>query len=936
MDAIVSTGLDQALLDALGQSQAIVQFQPDGLILDANPIFLELMGYTLEEVVGRNHSMFCRPGDAETPQYLALWAGVTAGAYQKGMYHRVRKDDSDIWLMASYNPVLDTKGNVLRIVKFATDISKEKNRLTEFENKIAAFKRSQPAIEFDLSGHILYANEKFLSLFGYTLDELLGQHHRILCEPHYVVSPEYQQFWAQLAEGEFHSGEYRRVAKDGHLLWIQGSYNTLFGPTGKPYKVVKYAYDVTERKARDAEFKSLVDAVNLVQAVVEFDLDGNVLKANSKFLETVGYAESEVLGHHHSMFCDPAHAQSEEYEQFWKRLQGGEPVSGEFHRVSKKGEDLWLSGSYNVSYDALGKPLKFIKFATDSSSRKRRSAEFEGLVVAINRVNAVVELDLSGRVLTANDNFLQLFGYELRDVVGQHHRMFCDASYVRSPEYQVFWERLSGGEFEEGEFRRIRSDGSDLWLQASYNPVFDSHGKPYKVVKLASDITASKKRNAEFEGKMKSVDRAQAVIEFDMRGRILYANDNFLSSFGYKAEEVVGEHHRLFCKPNYARSAEYVAFWDRLGRGEFEAGEFCRLDKNGKEVWIQASYNPIMDDEGRPYKVVKFATDITETKQRNSVFEGTTEAISRSQAVIEFDLQGNVLQANNNFLRTLGYTSAEIQGKHHKMFCHEALVKSTEYRNFWADLAEGQYKTGRFQRIGKHDVDVWIQATYNPILDLNGKPFKVVKFAVDVTEQVNRERLIQDKVAAITEVLDEMTQSISSISGSVDRSEQVAKQTQQQAVKGNEILGKLNIAIGEIQEVAKAVKDTVDTISDIASQTNLLAFNAAIEAARAGEHGLGFSVVADEVRKLAEKSTLSAHQIDKMIQQTALKVVEGARLSDSAGTAFGEILQSISSTSESIAVITDATKEQVTATRDVALLLNSLQGYQEAGQSGSR
>ncbi len=424
---------------------------------------------------------------------------------------------------------------------------------------------------------------------------------------------------------------------------------------------------------------------------------------------------------------------------------------------------------------------------------------------------------------------------------------------------------------------------------------------------------------------LEAIHRVQAIIEFDLDGRILTANANFLTTFGYTLDEVVGQHHRMFCEPAFTRTPEYLAFWEHLTHGEFNAGQFRRLDKRGQNIWISASYNPILDAEGRTVKVVKLATDITAIKLQSSESAGKLDAISRSQAVIEFDMQGNVLSANRNFLRTMGYTAPEVEGRHHSMFCNEALVRSPTYRNFWADLSEGKFKSDRFMRLGKHGAEVWIQATYNPILDMDGKPFKVIKFAVDVTEQVQREQLIQDKIKAIGEVLNELTRAIGSISSSSERSSQLASQTQQEAEDGNRLLGKSREAIVEIQKSSQDVHEIINTISDIASQTNLLAFNAAIEAARAGEHGLGFSVVADEVRKLAEKSAKAAREIATMINETIGLVNEGGHISAQVEQAFTRIERSVGNTTQSIAHINSATTEQAEATRSVSVLLAELQ-----------
>ena len=548
-----------------------------------------------------------------------------------------------------------------------------------------------------------------------------------------------------------------------------------------------------------------------------------------------------------------------------------------------------------------------------------------GLYDAIDRVQAMIEFDLTGHIQHANDVFLQAMGYELAEVVGQHHRMFCDAAYSRSPEYQAFWTRLASGETHSDEFRRFAKHGREVWLQASYNPILDDDGKPVRVVKFATDITQTKRRNADFEGRTQAINRVQAVIEFDLAGKVLTANPNFLAAFGYELDDVVGRHHRMFCDPDYTRSPEYVAFWDRLGRGEFDAGEYRRVAKNGQDVWIQASYNPIFDAAGQPMKVVKFATDITPARRVAGEAQGKLEAINRSQGVIEFDMQGNVLDANANFLRTVGYTLAEIKGRHHSMFCTTEFAKSREYRDFWADLNDGAFKSGRFKRIGARDVEVWIQATYNPILGLDGKPYKVVKFAMEITTQVDREQAIANNVSAISGVMDGLSGSIGSIADGSQRSTRLASQTQREADDGSKLLKRSRESIIAIQQASKGIHEIIDTISEIAGQTHLLAFNAAIEAARAGEHGIGFSVVAEEVRKLAEKSARATREISKLINETVKRVGEGGRLSEDVEDAFTRIQRSVDDTTRSIEQIHTATSEQAMATQNVTSLLLDLQ-----------
>ena len=323
--------------------------------------------------------------------------------------------------------------------------------------------------------------------------------------------------------------------------------------------------------------------------------------------------------------------------------------------------------------------------------------------------------------------------------------------------------------------------------------------------------------------------------------------------------------------------------------------------------------------------MVKFATDITKQKMLSAETKGKLDALGRSQAVIEFDMRGNIISVNDNFLRTMGYVEDEVMGQHHSMFCDAELVKSAEYRNFWANLGQGEFQSGRFRRVGKHGAGIWILATYNPILDINGKAYKVVKFAMDVTEQVNREEMVTQKVKAISGVLGELALSIAGIAQGSQQSAGLAGQTQSEAADGSKLLARSRDAIVAIQQSSGAVHEIIDTISDIAGQTHLLAFNAAIEAARAGEHGYGFSVVANEVRKLAEKSALATREIAKLINETVNRVGEGTRLSGDVEAAFERIVQSVAKTSASIDQIHASTSAQAAATRDASSLLTELE-----------
>jgi methyl-accepting chemotaxis protein len=266
----------------------------------------------------------------------------------------------------------------------------------------------------------------------------------------------------------------------------------------------------------------------------------------------------------------------------------------------------------------------------------------EAIVSAIDKSLGIIELNMDGTIITANDNFLNILGYSLDEVQGKHHKMFCEKSYVNSSDYKDFWKKLNSGEFDEGEYMRIGKNGKAAYIRATYNPILDSKGKPEKVIKIALDVTAQKLENAEFEGKINAIDISQGTIEFNMDGTIITANDNFLDILGYSLEEVKGKHHRMFCEESYSSSSNYKEFWDKLNRGEYDEGEYTRIGKSGRESYIRATYNPIFDLSGNPVKVLKIATDVSEQKRM--------EAERSKQAALIMEMSTPVMRLWDNIL----------------------------------------------------------------------------------------------------------------------------------------------------------------------------------------------------------------------------------------------------------------------------------------------
>ncbi len=438
-----------------------------------------------------------------------------------------------------------------------------------------------------------------------------------------------------------------------------------------------------------------------------------------------------------------------------------------------------------------------------------------------------------------------------------------------------------------------------------------------------------------------AVKGTQGVVEFDINGIYLEANETFLKIMGYDAAELAGKHHSHFVPKTMRESAAYTAFWERLRKGIAETARFKRITKSGREIWLQGSYCPIRGRSGAVVKVVKFALDVTDQVTELADLRGQAAAIDRVQGTIEFDLDGTVRTANKNFLDLLGYRLEEVKGKPHRLFVAPDYAASEDYRRFWRELAEGTFHSGQYRRIGKGGKVVWIEASYNPIFDADGTAYKVIKFATDITEQVDhlddlktmidvnfgeidtgleqtrREatgvtRATDDassNVNMVAAASEELAASIAEISASMANSRQAADGVSERA-------GEASGAASRLSEAAAAMGGIVGLIQNIAGQINLLALNATIESARAGDAGKGFAVVANEVKNLANQAAKATEEITQEIARVQT-------VSDDVVGSLTAIREAVTQVHEYVTTTASAVEEQSAVTRDMSANMQS-------------
>ncbi|MCP3657478.1 MAG: PAS domain S-box protein [Herbaspirillum sp.] len=419
-------------------------------------------------------------------------------------------------------------------------------------------------------------------------------------------------------------------------------------------------------------------------------------------------------------------------------------------------------------------------------------------------------------------------------------------------------------------------------------------------------------------GQLAAINKALAVIEFTLDGKIIKANKNFLDLMGYTLEEIKGQHHRIFVAEEERNAPAYAQFWQKLGRGEYDQRLYRRITKSGHEVWIQATYNPIIDALGRPFKIVKYARDVTQQQLQAADFSGQITAINKVRAVIEFDVDGNILHANNNFLRAVGYSLSEIVGKHHAIFVEPAERASAQYQEFWKRLAAGQYDAGLYRRVKKNGDALWLQANYNPIFDMDGRVFKVVKYATDVSIQTNATQTLQAAVGGLSEAL-------STGSASAQQANDLVKATSSIAEQGGVVMQEVVNKMAAINASAAKITEIIGVIDEITFRTNLLALNAAVEAARAGEHGRGFAVVAGEVRSLAQRTAASASEIKTLIGGSVNEARQGTELVMNAGKTMSTMVNSINDITGIIETISTSANDQINEIEQVNEAVTQLQ-----------
>jgi methyl-accepting chemotaxis protein len=845
----------RAHIVAIRRLRAYAELSMIGEIVDLNDNFAQLMGHARGDLLGRNITSFM-DANWQRSEARGFWDRLARGESVAGRYLLQVAGGREICMQANFNPVV-ASGELLHIAVYATDVTDQARQMADYAGQVQAIGRSQAVIHFTLDGHILEANDNFLAATGYSLDEIVGQHHRMFVDPVERSSAEYKAFWEKLGRGEYDAGQYRRVAKGGRELWLQASYNAVLDSSGKPVRVVKYASDIT---AQVQASQTLTTSVQQMQGVVTAAGTGD-LSQRIPLEDKNGMIRS---------LCEGVNTMLDDIEAATRRER---VQAAEMARI-KQGLDVVAT---NVMVADASLDVVYV-----NESIKKMLAEAE----------ADIRKDVPA--------------FSAASVVGTNIDRFH-----KTPSRQ----REMLARLESSFNTRLNLGGRSFSLIV--NPIRNEAGERLGFVVEWKDITAElaqRERDAENEGRMAAISKVQAIIEFEMDGTIRDANENFLSATGYTLADIKGRHHSVFVEPAYRESAEYRQFWERLRRGEYDAAQYLRLGREGREVYLQASYNPILDAHGKPRKVVKYATDVTAqvlaARALQLAVDQTGEVVAAARdgdlaRRVPLDGKSGAIRDLCDGINTLVDNMSGVIGEVGRVL--GALAEGDLTQIIEADF-QGAFKV--------------IKDDSNRSVEQLALAVSQIKTATDTINVAAREIANgNNDLSARTEQqaasLEETASSMEELTSTVKQNAENAKQANQLAMgaadvarRGGQVVSEVVTTMSAINESSKKIVDIISVIDGIAFQTNILALNAAVEAARAGEQGRGFAVVAAEVRSLAQRSAAAAKEIKGLIGDSVEKVGNGSKLVEQAGRTMDEIVTSVKRVTDIMSEISAASQEQ--------------------------
>lgn len=785
-------------------------------------------------------------------------------------------------------------------------------------------------IQFDLDGNILALNDRAMTAMEDYGEELVGTNHDKIWPKSVCESEEYFDFWEKLRQGRTVEGRYKHITAVGTEVWFHSIYAPIDANGGQPTKIMQCLVDVSESTYASEKAIEQGDALWGGLAMCEFDKDGHVSAMNALMANALGYSTEDAIGKHDHDFCDKGFARGTLYAKTWEDLAEGTTQRLRIRHMSKDRALVWMSATLIPIMDASGQLAKIIKVAEDITEEYEDYIDCSTLLAASEDMIGRAEFDGSGALLRGNKTFRKLFALEPEELESKQLSHLFSGRMANEHKYRNFWDRMHEGKTIAKTDEMQTSNGETVYIKAIYVPLFTPNGNFWKMALSFVDVTANTLREIKLDERMRAINLTQMMVEYAPDGTVIDINDKFTSAFGLSEREVKGQKLDTLYARDSKESDRHRKMWESVTSGDSQTGEFRHRDHDGKDIWLHGAYSPILDPKQTVSSVIFYGSDITAEKLAQLETNYKLDALNTLQSVIEFDTAGNVLRANDIFLKTFGYSLREIVGQHHSMFCSPDYVQSEEYRTLWFELGKGQDHTGRVRRVARFNRDVHLLANYHPVRDIDGEVTKVIKTAVEISPLIELEKMTNscgEQIASIiadgTQVNGTIRKKADSLSEATTSSQEITTQNRSHVEATLERLTNVSAEVSELAEI-------VEVVGEIAVQTNLLAFNAAIEAARAGEHGIGFSIVADEVRKLAERNGEAARGISRHVEQATSHIHAGT---DSAAAVLEDLSGQVQTLTNSAEIISGIVAESEQQTKQMQAAAQVAKGLQNLATS---
>ena len=908
----------------LEQGLLLVFDASDGKLIHANESAIFLLEMSEDSLSDYNFQTIC---DAEGEDAADLWFELVAGARPKwdGAVRAVLSGSANpVTFMAS---LAGADGDAQQVVLHGTQVEPTVSSGGEDAGMFGGMNDYLGVLEMDPEGKVINANERAEMALEYFSGDLIGKRQDVLWPQEEANSPRYVEFWEKLRQGRIVEGCYRHRTGEGNEVWLQSTYVPMRSDDGMLQSVKQCVMDVTDATSTAMRNKATVEGLMGSLSIAELDKDGHYTEASDQMIDLLGTKRGSAFnGREVKRFIDQEFQRDDAFTTVWRHALDGTAGTATIKHVRDDGKPLWTHSHYIPITGPNGKVERLLEVAFDITDTRDELLNLRLRYDLIEKTIGLVEIASNGKITAANQCFLDDMGLLETDIVDREYQNLVPHELQHSNEFRDFWEGLLAGKSASGHYRRVGANGSEIWFRSVYTPLmFPGDRRVRKLLCVTQNVTQEMRRDNEQRGKIAAFEQMISTAEFQPDGKLVRASSGFLETMGYQLEEVQNRDHAMFCPPEFSEGDGYSILWQRLRAGETLTIEDRRITKSEETKWLALTYAPLKDQSGRVQTVVEFSRDITDRRVAFRDFETRAAAADTVFACIEFDLSGKITKVNDGAMRLTGYSERELLDQHHSALCESSYSASQDYRDFWLALSKGESRAGQFQLRGRGERDIFVVGNYAPIHDLSDATVGAVLYAIDATD------FVQFRNASLASAQHTLDQLSAIQAGLGEDKAAFAALADQLGASGSAMTdgeSKLEAGLSDLQQMRDAVNlihDTVSTVSEIATQTNLLAFNAAIEAARVGENGEGFSIVADEVRRLAERNSTAAKDILQQVNVISERVETGTGNSQSAVAAMRDSSKHLVNLQDDLDRIVERSASQAGAAGEAERIVQSIQ-----------